>query len=191
MRKAPKSAKNATRVRRVDGIAKISRARIRPLKKAEDPRSQLYRYDSPIGPLTAKVVGDAVQSVEFADFAAPPLPVSHPLRTTLDSYFGGDGPISEVPLRIKMTPFQSFVLEAVHSIPYGELRSYSWIARAIGRPASARAVGQALKRNPVPLIIPCHRVVASSGIGGYGGGLANKEFLIELEKRSSSLKRAV
>ncbi len=79
-------------------------------------------------------------------------------------------------------PFQRAVLNAIAKIPFGETRSYGWVARAIGKPGAARAVGQALHTNPIPIIIPCHRVVASDGsLGGYGGGLPMKKRLLRLE----------
>ena len=81
------------------------------------------------------------------------------------------------------TPFQLKVWEITRLIPYGETRSYHWVAEQIGQPAAARAVGQALARNPLPVIIPCHRVVASDGkLGGYSGGLEIKRSLIHLER---------
>jgi len=80
------------------------------------------------------------------------------------------------------TPFQREVWEKNRLIPYGETRSYSWIAARIGKPGAARAVGQALGRNPIPIIIPCHRVVASDGkLGGFSGGLEMKRHLLSLE----------
>lgn len=79
-------------------------------------------------------------------------------------------------------PFHRRVLEAIQDIPFGETRSYGWVAREIGEPKAARAVGRALARNPIPIIIPCHRVIASSGgLGGYGGGLPLKRKLLQLE----------
>lgn len=80
------------------------------------------------------------------------------------------------------TPFQVKVWEITRLIPYGETRNYRWVAEQIGRPAAARAVGQALAKNPLPIIIPCHRVVASDGKpGGYSGGLEMKRDLLRLE----------
>ncbi len=80
------------------------------------------------------------------------------------------------------TPFQRAVWEVARRIPYGETRSYAWCAHQIGKPGAARAVGTALGRNPVPIVIPCHRVVTSSGgLGGYAGGLAMKRRLLEME----------
>ncbi len=79
-------------------------------------------------------------------------------------------------------PFQRAVLTAIAKIPFGETRSYGWVARAIGKPGAARAVGQALHTNPIPIIIPCHRIVASDGsLGGYGGGVPMKIKLLRLE----------
>ena len=81
------------------------------------------------------------------------------------------------------TLFQKLVWETTRLIPYGETRSYSWIARQIGKPQAARAVGQALGKNPFLIVVPCHRVIAADGtLGGFGGGLEMKEALLELEK---------
>ena len=82
-----------------------------------------------------------------------------------------------------MTPFSKKVYKAVLSIPLGEVRTYKWVARRIGNPRACRAVGQALKDNPWPIIIPCHRVIASNGnLGGYSRGIKRKRKLLELEK---------
>jgi methylated-DNA-[protein]-cysteine S-methyltransferase len=81
------------------------------------------------------------------------------------------------------TPFQRQVWEATRLIPYGETRSYGWVARQIGKPLAARAVGQAVGKNPFLIVVPCHRVIASDGgLGGFGGGLEMKRALLELEK---------
>lgn len=84
----------------------------------------------------------------------------------------------------KATTFQRKVWEATRLIPYGETRSYSWVAEQIKRPGAGRAVGQALARNPLPVIVPCHRVLNADGkLGGYSGGLAMKRYLLSLEAR--------
>lgn len=80
------------------------------------------------------------------------------------------------------TNFERRVWSATSLIPYGEVRSYSWIAAQIGAPRAARAVGNALGRNPLPIIIPCHRVVAKNGLGGFAGGLRIKRRLLKLER---------
>lgn len=78
--------------------------------------------------------------------------------------------------------FQRAVLETANKIPFGETRSYGWIAQQIGKPRASRAVGQALGANPIPIILPCHRIIASDGsLGGYGGGLPLKKKLLRLE----------
>ncbi|MDD5237231.1 MAG: MGMT family protein [Candidatus Omnitrophica bacterium] len=84
-----------------------------------------------------------------------------------------------------MTPFAKKVYKAVLTIPLGEVRTYKWVARKIGKPAAVRAVGQALKNNPYPLLIPCHRVVSSGGsLGGYAwGGEKRKRALLNLESK--------
>lgn len=87
-----------------------------------------------------------------------------------------------------MNPFALKVYKVVLTIPLGETRSYKWVARKIGSPSAERAVGQALKNNPYPLIIPCHRVVASSGkLGGYSGGAKVKKMLLDLERQIREL----
>jgi len=83
------------------------------------------------------------------------------------------------------THFQREVWQATKCIPYGETRSYSWVARQINRPQASRAVGQALRRNPLPIVIPCHRVVANDGgIGGFSSGQDMKRYLLNLETKS-------
>lgn len=80
------------------------------------------------------------------------------------------------------TPFERKVWKTLRSIPYGEVRSYAWVARKIGFPKAARAVGRANGKNPIPIVIPCHRVISSDGkIGGYSGGVALKRKLLKLE----------
>ncbi len=89
----------------------------------------------------------------------------------------------ELPLDLRGTPFQRAVWEALQEIPYGETRSYAEIARRVGQPNAVRAVGAANGANPVALIVPCHRVIASGGkLGGYGGGLALKGKLLAMER---------
>lgn len=96
-------------------------------------------------------------------------------------YLEGRRHIFELPFVLQTTPFQKRVLDAVSRIPYGQTQTYSRIAAEVGSPRAARAVGMANARNPLPLVVPCHRVVASSGLGGYGGGLDMKRRLLDLE----------
>ena len=102
----------------------------------------------------------------------------------LSDYFLGLNPNFQDSLDLIGTEFQQSLWLVTSSIPYGTTRSYSWVARQIGKPKSYRAVGQALKANPIPIFIPCHRVISSSnGLGGYAGtsGLDIKEQLLKLE----------
>jgi methylated-DNA-[protein]-cysteine S-methyltransferase len=107
------------------------------------------------------------------------------------SYFAGERVEFSGKIDIsKATAFQQAVWTAARNIHYGEIQSYAWIARQIGKPQAPRAVGQALGRNPLPIIVPCHRILAShGGLGGFGGGLEMKQFLLTLEatKRVDSL----
>ena len=91
--------------------------------------------------------------------------------------------MDKVVKKIEGTPFQKKVWQAIATIPYGETRSYQWIAQKIGNPKAVRAVGQACGANPLPLMVPCHRVVASNGkIGGFSLGLKLKRRLLKLEQ---------
>ncbi len=103
----------------------------------------------------------------------------------LQSYFNGKNINFSGKIDISgATPFQQSVWTATRSIKYGETQSYNWIALQIGKPLAARAVGQALGRNPLPVIIPCHRVISKDGaLGGFGGGLDMKRFLLALESK--------
>jgi methylated-DNA-[protein]-cysteine S-methyltransferase len=91
--------------------------------------------------------------------------------------------------KLKLTPFALKVYKAVLEIPFGQVRTYKWVAKKIGKPSAYRAVGQALKHNPLPLFIPCHRVIGSSGkLGGYSlGGSKVKKRLIDLERQIKKL----
>jgi O-6-methylguanine DNA methyltransferase len=97
-------------------------------------------------------------------------------------FLAGDRIHFELPLDLRATPFQHAVYDELLAIPYGETRSYADVARKIGKPKAVRATGTANGANPIPLIIPCHRVIASGGgLGGYGGGLPLKRKLLAME----------
>ena len=103
----------------------------------------------------------------------------------LERYFEGEMTTFPDALDLKGTDFQKRVWEAARTIPWGETRSYSWIAREVGRPRAARAVGQAMRANPAPIIVPCHRVIGEQGdLRGYGGpdGIGLKRELLEIER---------
>jgi methylated-DNA-[protein]-cysteine S-methyltransferase len=133
--------------------------------------------------------GGAVTELSFADEnmrADGRAPVLLRLRGWLRSYFAGENPRPDIPLRPSGTPFQREVWDALCQIPYGEARAYGDVAKLIemkrGRKMAAQAVGQAVGANKIMILIPCHRVVAAHGIGGYGQGLDKKRFLMDLEK---------
>ena len=107
-------------------------------------------------------------------------------KKQLGEYFLGERLIFDLELEATGTPFQIAVLDAFVQIPYGETRSYRDIAIEIGRPKAMRAVGAANGRNPLPIVIPCHRVIGTNGgLTGFGGGLEAKIFLLDLEAKSS------
>ncbi len=109
-------------------------------------------------------------------------PVLDDCARQLDDYFSGRRQQFALPLAPGGTPFQQSVWNELREIPYGESRSYREIARAIGNPAAVRAVGAANGRNPLPIVVPCHRVIGSDGrLTGFAGGLKAKSFLLKLE----------
>lgn len=125
-----------------------------------------------------RVMGIHAASVELVkDGGLLPLAL-----TELEEYFRGERTAFSIPLDMRGTPFQERVWKALTEIPYGTVCSYKDIAVAIGQPKAVRAVGGANNRNPVPVIVPCHRVVGAGGhMVGYGGGLPIKETLLKLE----------
>jgi methylated-DNA-[protein]-cysteine S-methyltransferase len=108
-------------------------------------------------------------------------------REELAEYFTGSRTFFGVPVDLsRVPPFERAALEAASRIPYGEVRTYKWIAEQLGKPDAARAVGGAMAGNPVPLIVPCHRVVKTDGgLGGYSFGLVHKEALLSLERTTT------
>jgi methylated-DNA-[protein]-cysteine S-methyltransferase len=142
---------------------------------------------TPIGDLLLVASEEGLVRVEFP----PALPPDNaprdearlaPVLRQLAEYFAGDRKQFELPLVPRGTPFQLEVWRALQRIPYGETRSYAGIARSIGRPTATRAVGAANGANTIPIIIPCHRVIGTSGaLTGFGGGLAVKRRLLDLE----------
>ena len=149
--------------------------------------------DSPIGPLG--VVTDDDQTVVGVRFGVPATfgatADRHPAVDELEAYFAGDRTSFSVPVRmIGGSDFERAVWGEIATIPYGEMHTYGAIATALGDPGLARAVGTACNHNPVPVIVPCHRVVGAGGkMVGFGGGIDRKRRLLELEARVS-LERA-
>lgn len=104
------------------------------------------------------------------------------MRDQLRGYVRGKRRVFDLPLALDVPPFCARVLAEVEGIPWGETRSYGEVAIRVGSPGAARAVGQAMGANPLPIVIPCHRVIAAGGlIGGFGGGLGWKRWLLERE----------
>jgi methylated-DNA-[protein]-cysteine S-methyltransferase len=128
----------------------------------------------------AAVRANGARAAPIEDPRAGPLPAA--IRQ-LGEYFAGARRAFDLPLSLAGTPFQRLVWQALTEIPYGATWSYGELARRIGRPAAARAVGMANHRNPLPIIVPCHRVIGADGsMTGYGGGIARKEWLLGLER---------
>jgi methylated-DNA-[protein]-cysteine S-methyltransferase len=118
-----------------------------------------------------------------AGFELAETPLIKKAASQLAEYFDGKRKTFNLPLAPEGTEFQQKVWQALQAIPFGETRSYGEIAAQIGRPKASRAVGMANNRNPIVIIIPCHRVIGSDGsLTGYGGGLKVKEFLLKLER---------
>ncbi len=146
-------------------------------------------HDSPIGALTLASSGTALMQVDFEN-GKYPLPrytlgddeILDRARRELDLYFAGTLRAFTISVDPQGTEFQRKVWAALQTIPYGDTRSYAQQARAIGSPNATRAVGAANGRNPIPIIIPCHRVIGANGsLTGFGGGVAIKQFLLDLE----------
>jgi methylated-DNA-[protein]-cysteine S-methyltransferase len=151
--------------------------------------------DSPIGPLTVIAKGGALTGLLMHDERRVPPPVIPGRRDDaalagvaerLDDYFAGALTDFDLPLDPDGTPFQRRAWAALRAIPYGETISYGELAARMGRPDAARAVGSANNRNPIAIVIPCHRVVGANGqLVGYGGGLGRKRWLLDHEARVS------
>ncbi len=148
-------------------------------------------HQSPIGKLLLAGDGD---SLSLLGFPRGKMQRQHgtdwvldaaPFRATaaqLEQYFAGELIQFKLPLKAVGTPFQQTVWDALTQIPYGKTWSYGELAQRIGKPKASRAVGAANGLNPIPIIIPCHRVIGSNGkLTGFGGGLDTKEFLLHLE----------
>ncbi|MFB9325773.1 methylated-DNA--[protein]-cysteine S-methyltransferase [Paenibacillus aurantiacus] len=160
--------------------------------------------DSPIGTLLLAATDEGLCRIDFGGYAdhaeelaawtkryrpgaewtrGPEHPGLHVAAVQLAEYFAGGRQSFELRLNLWGTPFQTKVWQALTEVPFGEVCSYKYIAEAIGQPKAVRAVGGANNRNPIPVIVPCHRVIGASGeMVGYGGGLAIKRHLLDLEK---------
>jgi methylated-DNA-[protein]-cysteine S-methyltransferase len=155
------------------------------------------QIESPLGPLLLAADDAGVREILFVNGRSPAKPDPSwkedraPLEETirqLRAYFAGELESFDLPLVPQGTPFQLTVWNRLCEIPYGETISYGELAGRIGNPKASRAVGLANGSNPLPIVIPCHRVIGSNGkLTGYGGGLPIKEKLLALERRQLTL----
>ncbi len=159
--------------------------------------AKFTQLDSPLGPLLLVADASGLRQVNFTrngrnapanpDWREDASAFAQPIRQ-LRAYFAGDLETFDLPLAPQGTPFQQKVWNELLNIPYGETISYGELAKRIGNPNASRAVGLANGSNPIPIIIPCHRVIGSNGkLTGYGGGLPIKEKLLALERRQLRL----
>ncbi|MBQ9264654.1 MAG: methylated-DNA--[Clostridia bacterium] len=146
--------------------------------------------DSPLGKLTLTESDGALTRLAFTPDASYMPPQTSLLQTAvwqLNAYFTGALQQFDLPLRPAGTAFQQQVWQALLRIPYGHTFSYGQLAAAVGRPKACRAAGSANGRNPLPILIPCHRVILSDGsLGGYSGGIDKKRMLLDLEQNQNT-----
>lgn len=148
-----------------------------------------FTYHMPLGRLTIGSNGQALTTLAFGDLILPgekrATELTNRAANQLQEYFAGKRRSFDLPLAPEGTDFQKRVWKAIEEVPYGQTRSYSDIARIIGNPKACRAVGGANNKNPLPIIVPCHRIIGANGtLVGYGGGAKIKAYLLELEQRS-------
>lgn len=144
-------------------------------------------FDTPVGQMTLESEGEALTALYLPCRPVEPAGSLTPLlergREELLDYFRGKRRSFDLPLNPRGTPFQQKVWRALADIPYGTVISYKELARRVDRPKGFQAVGQANGRNPLPIFLPCHRVVGADGsLTGYAGGLELKRYLLELER---------
>lgn len=151
-----------------------------------------FVYRTPLGRVTIGADSTAVTRLAFGVAKLPgvetPTALTNKAANQVQEYLAGKRMAFDVPVRLEGSPFQLQVWDAIARIPYGSTASYGEVAAAIGNPRSLRAVGSASKRNPVPLIVPCHRVVGADGsLVGYAYGLPLKRLLLDLEAGRDTL----
>ncbi|RJQ43805.1 MAG: methylated-DNA--[protein]-cysteine S-methyltransferase [Nitrospiraceae bacterium] len=147
-------------------------------------------FQSPLGYLYLIFSGKVLSGVSFQKPSDIPFKKGHAPKIFLKQlsvYFqGGNKEFSQEVVFLAGTEFEKKVWSVLKKIPFGETRTYKWVAEKIGKPAAARAVGQALSKNPIPIVIPCHRVIESDGsLGGYSSGVEVKKRLLEMEYYAS------
>lgn len=152
---------------------------------------RVYYYDTKIGRLAIAENGSSITHIEVNklfstdDFIIEETPLIKNAALQIEEYLMGLRNTFDLPLDPKGTPFQKSVWNALLKIPYGETQSYKDIAIAINNPKGSRAIGMANNKNPIMIVIPCHRVIGSNGsLVGYGGGLSIKEYLLNIEAKN-------
>ena len=151
----------------------------------------MFFYDTPVGKIAVCEKDGKITDLCFdkrtpheAGYIVRETEVLREAGCQLEEYFLGRRKVFNLPLMLEGTEFRNAVWEALLTIPYGETRSYKEIAQMIGNPNACRAVGQANNKNPISIIVPCHRVIGSDGnLLGYGAGLEIKEYLLDFERR--------
>ncbi len=146
-------------------------------------KKQKFVMETPIGRVAIEAENNAITAVFFTEeeVVAPEGKLLQEAQKQLQQYFCSERKEFDLPIRFKGTRFQEKAWQVLLQIPYGETITYGEEAKRMGQPKAARAVGGANHHNPIAIIIPCHRVVAAHGMGGYGSGLEKKEYLLALE----------
>jgi len=154
-------------------------------KRSSSTESFYDTFASPIGTLYLICAGKTLCGIDFQKPAGVLRKGKAPLllKKELKDYFeSGQEEFTQKIVFMSGTEFEKTVWHALREIPYGETRTYKWLAEKIGKPNASRAVGQALSRNPLPIIVPCHRIIESDGsLGGYSGGIDIKRRLLDIE----------
>lgn len=153
-----------------------------------------FVYPMPLGRLTIAAHEKGIVSIHFGDvelgMPRKPSTLTNKAATQIQEYFAGKRREFDLPLDPKGTDFQLTVWKALQTVPYGETRTYAQIAEAIGKPHAYRAVGMANNKNPIPILIPCHRVIgANNALVGYAAGVKIKRYLLGLEGVDTSKMR--
>ena len=149
-----------------------------------------YTYETALGSVTYVEEDGALLAIytdRTFEGVVEETPLIQEANRQISDYLKGRRKTFDLPIRMKGTDFQKQVWKALLDIPYGETRSYQQIAEAIGNPKAVRAVGMANNRNPLLIVVPCHRVIGANGkLVGYGAGIEKKEFLLRLENQISN-----
>ncbi|MEM8883202.1 MAG: methylated-DNA--[protein]-cysteine S-methyltransferase [Planctomycetota bacterium] len=162
----------------------------RSIRDRESYPAQRGVVDSPLGPIAFATDDESVIGIWLGRAQKPDARlkgIARDARDQLREYLKGKRRVFDLPLAFDLAPFTARVLAEVEGIPWGETKSYGEVAKLVGSPGAARAVGQAMGKNPIPIVIPCHRVVAAQRkIGGFTGGMQWKEYLLHQEGWQSS-----